>query len=71
MGGALAAAGAAVTLAVTPLATFGAAFTFSLGAPTTPPYAVAVGIARNARVPLCPPNPMEFDNAAVTWTGRA
>ena len=29
------------------------------------------GIARNARVPLCPPNPIEFEIAAVTGTVRA
>ncbi len=29
------------------------------------------GIARNARVPLCPPNPIEFESAAVTGTVRA
>ena len=30
-----------------------------------------VGIARNARLPLCPPNPIEFESAAVTGTVRA
>lgn len=29
------------------------------------------GIARNARLPLCPPNPIEFESAAVTGTVRA
>jgi len=49
---------------------FGAAFAVVPGAATSP-LLQAVGIARNARVPLCPPNPMEFDNAPVTRTVRA
>lgn len=33
--------------------------------------AFGFGIARNARVPLWPPNPMEFEIAPVTGTVRA
>ena len=33
--------------------------------------AVGIGITRNARVPLCPPNPIEFESAPVTRTVRA
>jgi len=60
----------AVALAVTPRRAFGTAFAVIPGAAAAP-LLQAVGIARNASVPLCPPNPMEFDNAPVTRTVRA